>query len=178
MRRGVDHLIVARRVHDAGRGPGAGPLASSAAVERELAGNAEKCRQRSGLLRELIGQLGGVLDVVGVTVGRLTAAAKAQLEQGTTVPEALLSDLTLEHQLLDRVWFVKVLAGALDQPRVIEGMERLEAAHRTTVEWIHTLCWKSWRSAIPRSSGRPPSRSPWRPDAGSPSSPLVRPRLR
>lgn len=113
--------------------------ATSAAVERELAGNAEKCRQRSGLLRGLISHLGGVHDVVGVTVGRLTAAAKAQLEQGSTLPEALLSDLTLEHQLLDRVRFVKVLAGALNEQRVIEAMEELEAAHRGTVEWINTV---------------------------------------
>lgn len=113
--------------------------ATSTAVDRELAGNAEKCRQRSGLLRDLIADLGGVYNVVGVTVGRLTAAAKAQLEQGSTLPEALLSDLTLEHQLLDRARFVKVLAAALNEPRVIEAMERLEAAHRATVEWINTV---------------------------------------
>jgi hypothetical protein len=113
--------------------------ATSGAVERELAGNAEKCRERSGLLRGLISDLGGVHDVVGVTVGRLSAAAKSQLEQGTTLSEALLSDLTLEHQLLDRAGFVEVLAGALNEPRVIEAMERLEDAHRATVDWINTV---------------------------------------
>lgn len=47
--------------------------------------------------------------------------------------------LTLEHQLLDRARFVKVLAGAWNEPGAIEGMERLEAAHRATVEWIDTV---------------------------------------
>src|SRR5664279_2695497 len=55
-------------------------------VERELARNALMCRERAAL----IPALDGVYDVVGAAVGRLSAAAKAQLEQGTTLPEALL----------------------------------------------------------------------------------------
>ena len=113
--------------------------ATSDTVERELTHNAEMCRERLALLRQLITDLGGVHDLVGSAVGRLSATAKAQLEQGTTLPEALFSDLTLEHQLLDRTRFVKLLASALDERRVTDVMERLETAHTATVEWLETI---------------------------------------
>jgi hypothetical protein len=113
--------------------------AASDAVERELARNAEQCRERSRLLRDLIGEQGGVLDLVGAAVGRLSAAAKAQLEQGTTLPEALLSDLALEHQMLDRARFVKLLALPLNESQVTDVMGRLETAHTATIEWIESI---------------------------------------
>ena len=113
--------------------------ATSDAVERELARNAEMCRDRARLLRELIPALDGVYDVVAAAVGRLGAAAKAQLEQGITLPEALFSDLALEHQLLDRARYVKRLGEAAQQSQVIDVMERLETAHTATVEWIGSI---------------------------------------
>ncbi|MEP6464094.1 MAG: ferritin-like domain-containing protein [Frankiaceae bacterium] len=113
--------------------------ATSDTVERELAHNAEKCRERITLLRDLITELGGVHDVVGSAVGRLSATAKAQLEQGTTLPEALFSDLALEHQLLDRARFVKLLAKALDEAHATTVMDRLETAHTATIEWIEAI---------------------------------------
>lgn len=113
--------------------------ATSSAVERELARNAEMCRERSRLLRDLISDLGGVHDLVGAAVGRLSATAKTQLEQGTTLPEALLSDLTLEHQLLDRASFVKLIARAIDEPKVVDVMDRLETAHTATIEWLESI---------------------------------------
>lgn len=113
--------------------------ATSDAIERELARNAEMCRERSQLLRDLITELGGVHDLVGAAVGRLSATAKAQLEQGTTLPEALFSDLSLEHQLLDRAGFVKLLARALQESHATEVMERLETAHTATISWIEEI---------------------------------------
>jgi hypothetical protein len=59
--------------------------ATSADVERELARDAQICRGRGGLLRELIPALDGV---VAAAVGRLGAAAKAQTEQGSTLGAA------------------------------------------------------------------------------------------
>ena len=108
-------------------------------VERELARNALMCRERAALLRELIPALDGVYDVVGAAVGRLSAAAKTQLEQGTTLPEALFTDLTLEHQLLDRARYVKRLGEAVQEPRVVEVMARLEMAHTATVVWLESI---------------------------------------
>lgn len=113
--------------------------ATSDVIERELARNAEMCRERGRALRELITELGGVHDLVGAAVGRLSATAKAQLEQGTTLPEALFSDLALEHQLLDRARFVTLLGRALKESSVTELMERLETAHTETIAWIEEI---------------------------------------
>jgi len=109
------------------------------AVERELARNALLCRERAVELRDLISALDGVQDVFGMAVGRLSAAAKSQLEQGTTLPEALFTDLALEHQLLDRTRYVRRLGEELHEPRVIDAMERLEAAHTANVEWLDSV---------------------------------------
>jgi hypothetical protein len=91
--------------------------ATSADVERELARDAQICRGRGWLLRELIPVLDGVCDVVAAAVGRFGAAAKTQLEQGSTLPEALFTDLTVEHQLLDQARFAQRLGAAAQQPR-------------------------------------------------------------
>ena len=113
--------------------------ATSDVIERELARNAEMCRERGRALREVITELGGVHDLVGAAVGRLSATAKAQLELGTTLPEALFSDLALEHQLLDRARFVTLLGSALKESGVTELMERLETAHTATIAWIEEI---------------------------------------
>lgn len=76
--------------------------ATTSDIERELAANADKGRERAELLSTSIRDLGGVPDVVGVAAGRLSASAKATIEQGQDLLEALLGDLALEHELLDR----------------------------------------------------------------------------
>jgi hypothetical protein len=55
--------------------------------------------------------------VVAAAVGLLGAAAKTQLEQGSTLPEALFTDLTVERQLLDQARFAHLLGAAAQQPR-------------------------------------------------------------
>src|SRR2546423_3550270 len=112
--------------------------AASDRIERELRQNAEKCEERSRLLTDTIRDLGGVPDVVGGAFGVLSANAKAIGEQGQTPAEALLGDLALEHQLFDRARYVKMLAKAANQARVVRAMERLETAHGKTIEWIET----------------------------------------
>jgi len=106
------------------------------AVRRELAENAANSDERARSIAEALGELGAVPDVVSPAVGWLTAFAKTGIEQAQPLGEALLGDLALEHQLLDRARYVKVLADAAEAPRVRRLAERLETAHTATVEWL------------------------------------------
>ena len=106
------------------------------AVRRELQQNADNAAQRSRAITELLRELAGVGDVVAPALGRLTALVKGALEQTGPIDEALLQDLQLEHQLLDRATYLKVLAEAGEQPKVKALAERLITAHSATVEWL------------------------------------------
>jgi hypothetical protein len=106
------------------------------AVRRELAQNATHAAERSAAITEQLRALVGVGDVVAPVLGRLTALVKGTLEQAEPIDEALLQDLQLEHQLLDRATYVKVLAGTADLPEVVALAERLITAHSATVEWL------------------------------------------
>ena len=106
------------------------------AVRRELVQNAEHARERTEALTEQLRRLGGVPDVVTPALGRLAAVLKATLEQAGPLDEALLGDLQLEHQLLDRATYLKVLAQTADDATLVELAERLVTAHRATVEWL------------------------------------------
>jgi bacterioferritin (cytochrome b1) len=112
--------------------------ATTSDIERELAANADKGRQRAELLTAAIRDLGGVPDVVGVAAGRVAAAAKATIEQGQDMDEALLGDLALEHELLDRTRLAAMIAEHLDERATGRTLERLEVAHTATVEWLMT----------------------------------------
>jgi hypothetical protein len=106
------------------------------AVRRELNENADNAAERTRLITEQLRALGGVPDVVTPALGRLSAVLKATFEQAAPLEEALLTDLQLEHQLLDRATYVKVLATKAELPRVEHLAERLITAHRATVEWL------------------------------------------
>jgi hypothetical protein len=106
------------------------------AVRRELTENAEHAGERSAAIAEQLRELGGMTDVVTPALGRLTALVKGTLEQAEPIDEALLQDLQLEHQLLDRATYLKVLAQAADRPQVHALAERLIEAHSATVEWL------------------------------------------
>jgi hypothetical protein len=69
-------------------------------------------------------------------IGRLTAVLKATFEQAAPLEEALLTDLQLEHQLLDRSTYLKVLADQTGETKVRQLAEKLIAAHEATVEWL------------------------------------------
>jgi bacterioferritin (cytochrome b1) len=107
-------------------------------IERELDANADKARQRSQLLTDAIRDLGGVPDVLGVAAGRVAATAKATAEQGQDLVEALLGDLALEHQLLDRARLAWMLADVADETATKRTLERLETAHTATIDWLMT----------------------------------------
>jgi hypothetical protein len=106
------------------------------AVRRELTQNADNAAARSLEITEALRKLGGVPDVVTPALGRLGAVLKATFEQAAPFEEALLSDLSLEHQLLDRATYVKVLADQAEETSVRQLAEKLITAHEATVEWL------------------------------------------
>jgi hypothetical protein len=69
-------------------------------------------------------------------IGRLSAILKATFEQAAPLEEALLTDLQLEHQLLDRATYLKVLSDQAGQTKVRQLAEKLITAHEATVEWL------------------------------------------
>ena len=98
------------------------------AVRRELTQNADNAAARSLEIAEQLRAAGGVPDVVTPAIGRLTAILKATFEQAAPLEEALLTDLQLEHQLLDRATYLKVLAEQAKQTKVRQLAEMLGVA--------------------------------------------------
>ncbi len=113
--------------------------ARTEAVRNELTQNAENCRVRAVAIEEAIRDLGGLPDVVGPVLGRATTAVKSLAEQAQPFDEALLGDLALEHQLLDRARYVKALATADGNSSIVSLADKLIKAHSATVEWLTTV---------------------------------------
>ncbi|MCV7225298.1 ferritin-like domain-containing protein [Mycolicibacterium komossense] len=109
------------------------------AVRDELSQNAENGRERAAAIESAIRDLGGFPDVIGPILGRAAAAVKALTEQAEPFDEALLGDLALEDQLVDRARYIKALAVAAKQPEVERLAERLITAHSATVTWLTTV---------------------------------------
>ena len=105
-------------------------------VRRELAENATNADRRSRRIAGALRDIGTVPDPLTPTLGRLTALLRGALEQAQPLDEALLGDLALEHQLLDRARYVGALADSADLPGVGELADDLVAAHTTTVAWL------------------------------------------
>ena len=110
--------------------------ARTEAVRRELTQNADNAATRSLEITEALRTAGGVPDVVTPAIGRLSAVLKATFEQAAPLEEALLTDLQLEHQLLDRATYLKVLADQAEETKVRQLAEKLITAHEATVEWL------------------------------------------
>ncbi|MGH3583285.1 MAG: ferritin-like domain-containing protein [Mycobacterium sp.] len=113
--------------------------ARTEAVERELTQNAANARERAIAIEQAIRDLGGFPDVIGPFLGRAAAAVKALTEQAEPFDEALLGDLALEDQLLDRSRYIKALAVAAKKPEIVALADRLITAHAATVEWLTTV---------------------------------------
>jgi hypothetical protein len=109
------------------------------AVRTELQQNAANGRDRAEAIEQTIRDLGGFPDLVGPFLGRAAAAVKALTEQAEPFDEALLGDLALEDQLLDRSRYIKALAVAAKQPDVVALADRLITAHTATVNWLTTV---------------------------------------
>lgn len=113
--------------------------ARTEAVRRELVENGRNAEERARRIAEALREVGGYPDVVTPVIGRVTAFVKTTLEQVDPLSEALLQDLQLEHQLVDRARYVLVLAKAAELPRVVRLAQRLVDAHTATVEWLTTV---------------------------------------
>ncbi|MGD9619233.1 MAG: ferritin-like domain-containing protein [Mycolicibacterium sp.] len=113
--------------------------ARTEAVRTELRQNADHARIRAEAIEKAIRDLGGFPDVIGPILGRAAAAVKALTEQAEPFDEALLGDLALEGQLLDRARYLKALAVAGKHKDVEELAERLITAHSATVDWLTTV---------------------------------------
>ena len=109
------------------------------AVRRELSQNAANGRARAEAVETAIRDLGGFPDVIGPLLGRAAAAVKAMTEQAQPFGEALLGDLALEHQLLDRARYIKALAVAMGNSDTQKLADRLIEAHSATVDWLTTV---------------------------------------
>jgi hypothetical protein len=109
------------------------------AVRTELTQNAENGRLRAEAIETAIRDLGGYPDVLGPILGRAAAAVKALTEQAEPFDEALLGDLALEDQLLDRSRYIKALAVAAKQSDIETLADRLITAHSATVQWLTTV---------------------------------------
>lgn len=113
--------------------------ARTEAVRTELEQNASNGRDRAEAIEGAIRDLGGYPDVIGPFLGRAAAAVKALTEQAEPFDEALLGDLALEDQLLDRSRYLKALAVAAKEQDVQALAERLITAHSATVDWLTTV---------------------------------------
>ncbi|MEU0539986.1 ferritin-like domain-containing protein [Nocardia sp. NPDC005978] len=113
--------------------------ARTEAVRRELGQNAANARARAQAVEATVRDLGGVPGWIGPLFGRAGAAVKALGEQAQPFDEALLGDLALEHQLLDRARYIKALATTDRNPHAAALAERLITAHTATVEWLTTV---------------------------------------
>jgi hypothetical protein len=110
--------------------------ARTEAVRRELSQNADHAEERTQAIAAELRRLGGFVDVVAPVVGRVGAFVKGTVDQVTPVDEALLGDLTLEHQLLDRARYLRSVAVAAKDTQVEKLADRLVEAHTATVEWL------------------------------------------
>ena len=109
------------------------------AVRRELTENGRNAEERARVIGDALRELGGYPDVVTPVVGRVSAFVKTALEQVEPLSEALLQDLQLEHQLVDRARYLKALGTAGDQPKIVKLADRLVGAHSATVDWLTTV---------------------------------------
>lgn len=109
------------------------------AVRRELRQNGENAVRRARRIEEILQDLDAVPDVVTPAIGRVIALVKGTLEQVQPIDEALLGDLTLEHQLLDRARYLRILAQRAGLPAVERLADDLVTAHSATVDWLTTV---------------------------------------
>jgi hypothetical protein len=109
------------------------------AVRRELSENGDNADRRAARITAQLRALDALPDVVSPAIGRVLALVKATIDQAQPIDEALLGDLTLEHQLLDRARYVGVLAQRAGLTDVQELADDLVTAHSATVDWLRTV---------------------------------------
>jgi len=110
--------------------------ASTDAVRLELERNGANAVRRAERIERALRDLGAVPDVVTPAIGRIIALFKTTVEQVQPIDEALLGDLALEHQLLDRARYLRVLAQRAGLDEVERLADDLVTAHTATVDWL------------------------------------------
>lgn len=113
--------------------------AGTDAVRRELTQNAANGERRIERISAQLSALDAVPDVVGPVAARVLSLVTSTVEQGMPAEEALMDDLALEHQLLDRARYVRTLADHTGRRDVARLADDLVTAHTATVEWITTV---------------------------------------
>jgi hypothetical protein len=108
-------------------------------VRRELEQNGVNADRRAQRIERALRDLDAVPDVVTPAIGRVLALVKTTLEQMQAIDEALIGDLALEHQLLDRARYLRVLARRAGLDSVVRLADDLVDAHTATVEWLTTV---------------------------------------
>jgi hypothetical protein len=109
------------------------------AVRRELQQNGDNAVRGARRIAEALRDLDAVPDVVTPAIGRVVALVKSALEQAQPIDEALLGDLALEHQLLDRARYLRVLAERAGAGSVEQLADELVTAHSATVDRLTTV---------------------------------------
>jgi hypothetical protein len=115
------------------------PQARTDAVRRELQQNGDNAVRRARRIEEALHDLDAVPDIVTPAIGRILALVKSALEQAQPIDEALLGDLAVEHQLLDRARYLRVLAQRAALGSVERLADDLVTAHTATVDWLTTV---------------------------------------
>ena len=105
-------------------------------VRDDLRQNAADADARAARIVGTLNDLGALPDLVTPLIGRVATLVRGAVEQTQPLDEALLGDLTLEHQLRDRARYVAALAEAAGLPAVQALAADLEAAHTETVHWL------------------------------------------
>jgi hypothetical protein len=105
-------------------------------VRDDLRQNAADADARASRIVGTLNDLGALPDPVTPLIGRVATLIRGAVEQTQPLDEALLGDLTLEHQLRDRARYVAALAEAAGLPAVQALAADLEAAHTETVHWL------------------------------------------
>ena len=105
-------------------------------VRDDLRQNAADADARASRIVGTLDDLGALPDLVTPLIGRVATLVRGAVEQTQPLDEALLGDLTLEHQLRDRARYVAALAEAAGLPAVQALAADLEAAHTETVHWL------------------------------------------
>lgn len=130
--------------------------AGDKALRSELEDNRKEALERAGRIVEVLRTHGGAAGVLSPALGRLNALVKTQLEASINPSSALLSDLLLEHDLLERVRFVRNVAERVQADDVVTLMDDLRSAHTETVEWIRARLDELAAGQTPRLRPLPP----------------------
>jgi hypothetical protein len=114
------------------------PQAASPDLAAEIDGMIADGADRVAAIRQAITSVGGVPDVVGELMATLGTSALAGPATATPIDQSLLAELSLQHQLLERVRYARALAQRVGHNDVVQLAKRVENAHAARVTWTAT----------------------------------------